>query len=267
MTFGELKKFVTEALGEDVLTIDKVISGVRSGFGDMIHRGYREFKYILAKKLNADESEFEKLTKIRKYSNAVENFKTFPYEMANSVYPDDCLEILYVKLFFEDRSVVATKLALNNSAIQSENRNGYFRTNFKELDYENTPACVYYKKGDELFFEWDNNFLHGELLQIEIGYYKNLPYINENLLRKMAGVSLKESLDIEDLDIPMPNDYCNILVNYMIFYTALAEGWDQEQVTVLKNEYKYSMEDMLARKNKEDQYDETTTIIKIDGRF
>lgn len=267
MKFGELKNYVVEAMGEDVISFERLVSGVRAGFGDMIHRGYREFKYINVLEDDVENmSEYEKLTRLR-YPKEKDSstFILEPENMATMKFPKDTLEILYVKLFFINTSFVATKLALSNPYIQSYKFGEHFRTPISHLDYDVTPVCVYYKKGDELFFEWDRYKIAEPLTKIEIGYYKNLPAISELELRKMAGVSLKDTLDIEELEIPIPEDYANVLVNYMIWYVALSESWDPEQVHSLKNEYKYSMEDLLARKNKEDQYDESTSIIRTDG--
>lgn len=267
MTFGELKNYVVEAIGEDVISVDRLIAGVRAGFGDMIHRGYRSFKYVVAYLDDIEKmTEYQKLTRIR-YPEQ-EDFHSFFLEgnqMATIKFPKDALEILYIKVFFNQNSFVATKLALSNPVIQSKNISGQFRTPIEHLDYENTPFAIYYKKGDELYIEWDRNKIFEELYAIEIGYYKNLPFISELELRKMQGITLQDTLDIEDMDIPIEDDYANVLVNYMIWYIALSEAWDPEQVHTLKNEYKYSMEDLLARRNKEDQYDESTTVIRTDG--
>lgn len=269
MTYGELKLYVTEAIGEDILTFDKVIAGIRAGFGDMIHRGYRNFNHltILDERTDA-ETELEKITRIKnKKTKQEQRFKQLNPSTIITKFPDDALELLYVKVFFSNRSFLAIKLALTNPSIQAKKMGDHYVTDFNELDYSETPIVVYYKKGNELVIEWDILKRQDFPTKIELGYYQDLPAISESYLRKQLNISYKDPLDIEDLELPLPNDYANILVNYMIWYTALSAGWEQEVVTVLKNEYKYSMEDLLARRNKEDQYDETISIIKIDTRL
>lgn len=267
MTFEELNNNVTEALGENLLTVDKLIAGVRSGFGDMIHRGYREFKYIVLGPKKEKPSDFDEIMSFVKRKEEKEEpyFNVEPFALLSFDFPKDCLEILYIKVYFAQESITPIKVALANPILQNRNVNGHFRTNFDSLDYENPPESIYYKKGDLVFVEWDLRKINGSPVNIEIGYYRNLPFISEATIRKDLGLSIKDELDISDVVIPMPEEYCNVLVNYMVWYTALSSGYEQEFLHSLKNEYKYSMEDLLARKNKEDQYDETTTVIKIDG--
>lgn len=266
MKFGELSDSVREALGEELLTAEKIIAGVRSGFGDMIHRGYREFKHIILNQKQGEVSDYEKIMSFSKpIRKDGPTFEIEPYSLLTFKFPEDCLEILYIKVYFVNISELPIKVALANPTIQNRNNNGYFRTNFNDLDYENPPKSIYYKKGDVVYLEWDGSKITGQPSDIEVGYYRNLPAVSEAYLRKQLGLSIKDELDITDVEIPMPEEYCNVLVNYMIWYTALGSGYEETMLQTLKNEYKYSMEDLLARKNKEDQYDESTTVIKIDG--
>lgn len=254
MTFAELKEYVTEAIGEEVITVDKLIAGVRAGFGDMIHRGYRQFEHLFTiQKDKATSTDYP--------------FEYYNPGLCTMAFPSDALELLYVKIFFGDKSYQAAKVSLNNPAIQCLVKHDLFRTDFAQLDYENPPKVIYYKKGDMIFIEWDYEHMTvvNEVTTIEVGYYKNLPVISKKKLREYAKIADDKALDISNLEIPIADDYANVLVNFMIWYVALSQDWEQERLTVLKNEYKYSMEDLLARKNKEDMYDETTNIQKIDG--
>jgi len=266
MTYGELKNSVTEALGEDVLSMEQLIAGTRAGFGDMIHRGYREFKNIFAIVSDAPATLYEQLMRLSDLeSSLVPRFNLYPQAMLTLDFPSDCLEILYVKIYFTEASIVPIKLALGNPLIMSANADGYYRTPIRSLDYDTTPDSIYYKKGTSVYVEWDQGKINGDPWAVEIGYYKTLPFVSEASLRRELNISAKDTLDITDVVLPMPDEYCNVLVSFLIWYVAQSNGYEQEQLTVMKNEYKYSMEDLLARKNKEDQYDESTTVIKIDG--
>lgn len=267
MTYGELKNYVVEALGEDVVSVDQLIAGVRAAFGDLIARGYREFKYILVSPKGQAKTFFEDIMAIQKEVEEVKpTFDNLGYGMITTDLPEDCLTILYIKIFIGNRSEVAVKLALNNSAIQSKQVETTYRSDFSRLEYEVPPLCIYYKKGKKLFLEYDiTKFNDVAVNSVEIGYYRSLPFVSERLIRRDLGINSTAVLDIEEVEVPLPEDYANVLVNFMVWYVAMSNGRDQEQLTVLKNEYKYSVEDLLARKNREDQYDETTSFIKIEG--
>lgn len=265
MTFGELQSSVVEALGENITTVDQLIAGVRAGFGDLISRGYRSFKYILVSPKATTKSFFEEVMAIQKEVAEVKpTFDDLGLGMLTVDFPDDCLTILYLKVFFNAKSYPAIKLALNNSAIQSKQIGATYRTDFSALENEIPPICIFYKKSKKLFIEYNVERVGKNVNGIEIGYYANLPYISEASIRKDLDISFDEELDLSDVEIPIPEDYTNVLVNFMIWYVALSNGREQEQLTVFKNEYKYSVEDLLARKNREDQYDETTSFIKIE---
>jgi len=266
MTYGELKNYVVEALGEDVISFDQVISGVRAGFADLIARGYREFKYIIVSKEGQTKTFFDELMAIEKEVAEVHPvFNNLGSGMLVTDFPDDCLTILYIKVFFVGSSETAVKLALNHKAIQSKQINNTYRTDFNKLEYEVPPICIYYKKGNKLFIEFDPERITSEINNIEIGYYRTLPFVSEALIRKEQGLTINNDLDLTDIIIPIPEDYTNVLVNFMIWYVAMSNGREQEQLTALKNEYKYSVEDLLARKNREDQYDDTINFIKIEN--
>lgn len=265
MTYGELKNYIVEALGEDVISVDQIIAGVRAGFGDLIARGYREFKHVYLSPEEATKSLYDELMTIRKEKNTGDTFKKHGNGLVTFKFPNDCLTILYVKAFFKEGSILATKLALNNPAIDSLQTNGVYRTDFEALDYAVPPTVIYFKKEKEIYLEWNTSRVHGDIYRIEIGYYQTLPFISESSIRKQLGISFKDILDLEDVEIPLADDYCNVLVNFMVWYVASSNGREQEQLTVLKNEYKYSVEDLLARKSREDQYDETTAFVRIEG--
>lgn len=266
MTYGELKNYIVEALGEDVVGVDQIIAGVRAGFGDLIARGYREFKHTYLLPEEAPKDLYDELMTIRKDSQKmIETFTKHGNGLITFKFPTDCLTILYVKAFFKDGSILATKLALNNPAIDSKQINGVYRTDFTSLDYNVPPTVIYFKKEKDLYLEWDIARVYGDIYRVEIGYYKSLPFISESNIRRELGLSFRDDLDIEDLEIPLSDDYGNVLVNFMVWYVASSNGREQEQLTVLKNEYKYSVEDLLARKSREDQYDETTAFVRIEG--
>lgn len=265
MTFGELKEYVVEALGEEVLGVDQIIAGVRSGFGDLIARGYREFKHTFMFEESAPKTMYDEIMTIRKEEPKLVTFKKNGNNLVTFKFPADCLAILYIKIFFTSTSGIATKLALNNPAIDAKKISGVYRTDFNAFDFNESPSIIYYKKEKDIFVEWNRNMINGDVEKIEIGYYKSLPFISESVLRKQLNISFNEPLDIHDIEIPLAEDYCNVLINFMVWYTAQSNGREQEQLTVLKNEYKYSVEDLLARKNREDQYDDTVAFVKLEG--
>jgi hypothetical protein len=226
MTLNELKERVVETLGEDIIDIDTLLSGVANCYADMTSRGYRLFQ----------EKEFTK-----------EDMTFFGNDMVEIDAPNDIRKTLYLKLIFEKGALTANRMNLADAYIRSHYQNGCLKTNL----YNIGMASIFYIRKDKIIAEFTESL--GKLLKIELGYYKKL--------KKPDISGYNEGDDIGQIELDIREEFSDAVVLFLAWYIAARSQEDTARLSMFLNQYKYYMEDLLFELQHEDGYEISSSIV------
>lgn len=217
MTLEQLKDRVVETLGEDVIDIDTLVAGISNGYADMTSRGYRLFKEEL-------------------YDAPIQ---TIP-GLIEVKAPSDIRKSLYLKVFFDNRSINIPRLSLANPYIRSIYTDGFYTT---PLGAIGMPA-IYYVKNDKFYIEYTPSL--GNVRSIEFGYYAKLKA--PDLSKFNAGD------DVGSVELEIREEFSDAIVLFLVWYIAARNQEDGQKLSMYLNQYKYYMEDVLFELQYEDSF-------------
>jgi hypothetical protein len=224
MTLNELKDRVVDGLGEDIIDVDTLLAGLASAYADMTSRGYRLFKQ-------------------KDYSVVIQKTKGLVILDA----PPDIRKSLFMKVIFERGALNASRMSISNPKVRTKLQEGYLLTNLFDLGM----ACIYYIKDNQFYIEFTDRL--GEPLKAEFGYYAKLktPSLQE----------YGEGDDIGGIELGIREEFSDAVVLFLTWYIAARSQEEPMKLSMLLNQYKYYMEDLLFELQHEDGYDSPSTII------
>ena len=150
MTLMDLYTRVVETTGLDVITIDSLNTAVANCMADLTSRGYKTFAEQHLAEFNYTQNK---------------NLIVLPQ-------PTDVRKNLYIRLFFNNEAVVATRYSLTNKRVACMYEEGAFRSLLLP------KQAIYYVKGDKICIEWDPHL--GTVQDICYAYYKRSLFTKSN---------------------------------------------------------------------------------------
>jgi len=229
MKLRNLYERVIETTGLDVVTLGSLQSAVANCMADLTSRGYRTFKEISLSNIPTTDI----------IANELGYFEAkIPYS--------DIRKILYAKLFFPSRGVVAFRYSLSNPNVQKIWSNGRFRTILGPHE------AIFYIKDDRLIVEYN----------LELGLAQNLRFAY--YARLVAPIILATTTDETNLDetiIDIRKEFEDALVFYACYFYYARFVKDTEKISMYLNQYKYYVEDITHELAYEDEYLEEDSVV------
>jgi hypothetical protein len=218
---------VVETTGLDIITLDSLNTAVANCMADLTSRGYRTFC----------EKHLEDIS----YSQN-KNLIKFPQ-------PSDVRKNLYIRLFFNNEAVVATRYSLSNKRVACRYEKGTFRS----LIPANT--AIYYVKGDSIIVEWDPHL--GNIQDLCYGYY-------QRLIAPKVDSTIEDIEQLETIEFDIREEFEDALVFYSAYFYYSRYIKDAEKIQFYLSNYKYYVEDLTHELAYEDDFNEEDAVIKCE---
>ena len=227
MRLMDLYTRVVETTGLDVVTLDSLNTAVANCMADLTSRGYRTF----AEKHLEDLSYFQ-------------NKNLIKFQQ-----PSDVRKNLYIRLFFNNEAIVATRYSLSNKRVACKYEEGAFRSLLTQ------GQAIYYTKGDSLFIEWDPQL--GNIQDICYGYYQRLvaPKVDSNL---------EDIEQLEEIEFNIREEFEDAVVLYAAYFYYSRYIKDADKIQFYLSQYKYYVEDLTHELAYEDDFNEEDAVIKCE---
>lgn len=225
MKLVDLYNRVVETTGLDIVTLGSLQAAISNCMADLTSRGYRTFKEVKLKDLTLDEVDDTRLL-----------FKQ----------PKDIRKILYLRLFFENNGIVASRKNIGHANVEAFYRHEKFRSRF-------TEDAIFFAKPPYIVVEWKETLLN--LKDMQLGYYSRL---------QAPKIEINDQNDLEQLEnveIDIREEFEDALVLYAAYFYYARFKHDTEKIEFYLNNYKYFMEDMSHELFAEDQYFEENVVI------
>jgi hypothetical protein len=155
-------------------------------------------------------------------------------------------KVLYAKIFFVSRGVVAFRLSLSNPEIQKIWSNGRFRTTLKGHE------AIFYIKDTHLVIEYNTEL--GIAQDFTFGYYARL-------VAPTISVITSDEAKLDNTIIDIRKEFEDALVFYACYFYYSRFVKDTEKIAMYLNQYKYYVEDITHQLGYEDEYFEEDSIV------
>ena len=229
MILRNLYERVVETTGLDIVSIGSLQAAVANCMADLTSRGYRTFKEI-----NLDT-----ITEDNIVANELGYFEAI-------IPTDEIRKVLYCKLFFPSRGVVAHRLSLSNPEIQKVWANGRFRTMLKGHE------AVFYIKDTHLIVEYDYEL--GLAQDFSFAYYSRL-------IAPTISIIEGDEAKLDNTIIDIRKEFEDALVFYACYFYYSRYVKDTEKIAMYLNQYKYFVEDITHELAYEDEYFEEDSVV------
>jgi len=227
MKLMDLYTRVVETTGLDIITLDSLNTAVANCMADLTSRGYRTF--------------CEKHLKDIKYEQH-ENLIKFPQ-------PTDVRKNLYIRLFFNNEAVIATRYSLSNKRVACKYSNGTFRSIIPPRQ------AVYYVKGDSIIVEWDPYL--GNVQDMCYGYY-------QRLIAPKVDSTIEDIEQLETIEFDIREEFEDAIVFYAAYFYYSRYIKDADKIQFYLSNYKYYVEDLTHELAYEDDFNEEDAVIKCE---
>lgn len=227
MKLMDLYTRVVETTGLDVITLDSLNTAVANCMADLTSRGYRTF--------------IEKHLKDLSYT---QNKNLIKFQL-----PTDVRKNLYIRVFFNNEAVVATRYSLSNKRVACKFEEGAFRSLL------NHGQAIYYTKGDSLFIEWDPSL--GQLQDICYGYY-------QRLVAPKVDATIEDIEQLEKIEFNIREEFEDAIVLYAAYFYYSRYIKDADKIQFYLSQYKYYVEDLTHELAYEDDFNEEDAVIKCE---
>jgi hypothetical protein len=218
---------VVETTGLDIITLDSLNTAVANCMADLTSRGYRTFC----------EKHLEDIS----YSQN-KNLIKFPQ-------PSDVRKNLYIRLFFNNEAVVATRYSLSNKRVACRYEEGAFRSLIP------TNTAIYYVKGDSIIVEWDPHL--GNVQDLCYGYY-------QRLVAPKVDSTIEDMDQLETIEFDIREEFEDALVLYAAYFYYSRYIKDADRIQFYLSNYKYYVEDLTHELAYEDDFNEEDAVIKCE---
>lgn len=227
MRLMDLYTRVVETTGLDVVTLDSLNTAVANCMADLTSRGYKTFKEKHLKDLNYSQNK---------------NLISFPQ-------PSDVRKNLYIRLFFNNEAVVATRYSLSNKRIACKYEQGSFRSVLLP------KQAIYYVKGDSIIIEWDPHL--GNVQDICYGYY-------QRLIAPKVDSTIEDIDQLEQIEFDIREEFEDAIVLYAAYFYYSRYIKDGDKIQFYLSQYKYYVEDLTHELAYEDDFNEEDAVIKCE---
>jgi len=229
MKLRELYERVIETTGLDVVTLGSLQTAVSNCMADLTSRGYRTFKEI-----QLDDIPEENII-----ANDLGYFEAI-------IPTSEIRMVLYAKVFFASRGVVAFRYSLSNPNVQKIWSNGRFRTMLGPHE------AIFYIRDTHLIIEY--NLELGLAQDFKFGYYARL-------VAPVILASATDETNLDDTEIAIREEYEDALVFYACYFYYARFVKDTEKIAMYLNQYKYYIEDINHELAYEDEYLEEDSVV------
>lgn len=227
MKLMDLYTRVVETTGLDVITLDSLNTAVANCMADLTSRGYRTFKELHLEDLKCSQNK---------------NLIKFPQ-------PSDVRKNLYIRLFFNNEAVVATRYSLSNKRVACKYEEGAFRSLLM------SGQAIYYVKGDSIFIEWDPQL--GNVQDICYGYY-------QRLIAPKVDSTIEDIEQLETIEFDIREEFEDAIVLYTAYFYYSRYIKDADKIQFYLSQYKYYVEDLTHELAYEDDFNEEDAVIKCE---
>jgi hypothetical protein len=227
MKLIDLYTRVVETTGLDIITLDSLNTAVANCMADLTSRGYRTF----AEK-HLEEVEYTQN----------KNLIKFPQ-------PSDVRKNLYIRLFFNNEAVVATRYSLSNRRVACKYEEGAFRSLL------NQGQAIYYVKGDSIIIEWDPHL--GNLQDMSYGYY-------QRLVAPKIDPEIDDIKALQEAKFDIREEFEDAVVLYAAYFYYSRYIKDADKIQFYLSQYKYYVEDLTHELAYEDDFNEEDAVIKCE---
>lgn len=234
MKLMDLYTRVVETTGLDIVTVESLNTAVANCMADLTSRGYKTFN----EKTLSDfvDEKGEPTYKFNKH------LLTLPQ-------PSDLRKNLYVRLFFNNEAVIATRYSLSNKRVACTYVDGAFRSILP------AKSAIYYVKGNNVIIEWDPRL--GPLQNVCYGYYQRL-----------VVDKLDENLDdfgqLQTAKFNIREEFEDAVVLYAAYFYYSRYIKDADKIQFYLSQYKYYVEDLTHELAYEDDFNEEDAVIKCE---
>lgn len=227
MKLIDLYTRVVETTGLDIVTLDSLNTAVANCMADLTSRGYRTFTEKHLDDVNYKQSK---------------NLITF-------TQPSDVRKNLYIRLFFNNQAVVATRYSLSNKRVACVYEEGAFRS------YLQPNQAIYYVKGDTIVIEWDPKL--GNLQDFCYGYY-------QRLVAPKVDTSIEDIDQLNSIEFDIREEFEDAVVLYAAYFYYSRYIKETDKIQMYLSNYKYYVEDLTHELAYEDDFNEEDAVIKCE---
>ena len=227
MKLIDLYTRVVETTGLDVITLDSLHTAVANCMADLTSRGYRTFTEKNLRELSCEQNK---------------NLIKFPL-------PSDVRKNLYIRLFFNNEAVVATRYSLSNRRVACKYEQGAFRSLL------NPGQAIYYTKGDSVIVEWDPHL--GNIQDLCYGYY-------QRLVCDPLDTSIEDIEELNNYKFNIREEFEDAVVLYAAYFYYSRYIKDADKIQFYLSQYKYYVEDLTHELAYEDDFNEEDAVIKCE---
>ena len=244
MKLIDLYTRIIETTGLDVMTIDSLRTAIANCMADLTSRGYKTFKELHIE-------DFKAMNKSNLNNNIIIN-----QNLISLPVPTDIRKTVYLRLFFDEGAVVATRYSLSNKRVGCRYINGAFRSMIEP------GQAIYYIKGDRLFIEWHSSC--GEKIQdLAFGYYQKL-MMPANFPTSDQFRSQNDTAAMANCEIEIRPEFEDAVVFYAAYFYYARYVKDSDKIQHYLSQYKYYVEDITHELAYEDEFNEEDAVIKLE---
>ena len=221
---------IVETTGLDVVTLGSLKTAIKNCLADLTSRGYKTFK----------EKHLKDFESIEIKDN-----------MIILSMPSDVRKIIYLRVFFPNGAVVATRYSLSNKRVAFRYINGEFRS---LLDI---GQAIFYTKEDKLILEWHPS-CGFNIEDIAFGYYEKL-HMPSNFPDDENNVD-----ELSKVELDIREEFEDAIVFYAAYFYYARFIKDTDKIQHYLSQYKYYVEDITHELAYEDEFNEEDAVIKIE---
>lgn len=227
MRLMDLYTRVVETTGLDIITLDSLNTAVANCMADLTSRGYRTFceKHL-------EDISYNQNKNLIKFSQ-----------------PSDVRKNLYIRLFFNNEAIVATRYSLSNKRVACKYEEGAFRSLIP------LNSAIYYVKGDSIIVEWDPHL--GNIQDLCYGYY-------QRLIAPKVDSTIDDMDQLETIEFDIREEFEDAIVLYAAYFYYSRYIKDTDKIQFYLSNYKYYVEDLTHELAYEDDFNEEDAVIKCE---
>ena len=281
MKLMDLYTRVVETTGLDIITLDSLNTAVANCMADLTSRGYRTFceKHLEDFYTTFKQENFKQIYNIEEvvhlikpydknkkyyegdiveinskvYKYVIEDIKKPLFEQNQNLIklplPDDVRKNVYIRLFFNNEAVLATRYSLSNKRVACKYEAGAFRSLIP------AKQAIYYIKGDSIIIEWDPYL--GDIQDICYGYY-------QRLIAPKVDSTIEDIEQLESIEFDIRAEFEDAIVLYAAYFYYSRYVKDTEKIQFYLAQYKYYVEDITHELAYEDDFNEEDAVIKCE---
>lgn len=250
MTLDELKVYISETLGLEVITTKSLIVCVNNCIDDLHSRGYdiiSEKTFYQGEEVEVPEGEEE-------------TFEQDPLLITQLDFPIDLQKDQINKTCSgKHRHILYAKVVDTLGNLHEAKRVGVMDPEYKGVVIDGEARYNFANSTDKVIFYTEGNKVRLETYSSEIKLDKIILGLHENALK----LTMNDELTTE---IPVRDELLTALTHYGIYFYGMRMQLDAELTTEFLKRYKYFVEDTMSSLVKEDSNYKSTEV-QIESMF